>query len=236
MAENDPSNRRLELALALFCVCGVGVTILSPQFVPVGIAICLGSAAVTAWLYAGDLMRIPFWVLRHRRQMEKVPRDTWLAAWLALAVICLGIGAPGYLYLSHAPPGQPVPPTIAKPSVLLLWENKQLRLYNEGDADIYIWGDKFDDDPAHLESVSRTIPGKSTLSGQTGFYYFLPDLLENQAKTVIGGNGQNLVPFEVYLKDGAQKKYIAKFDLLIVMKDSVMTIHTQQLGVTDNGW
>jgi hypothetical protein len=143
---------------------------------------------------------------------------------------------PGYLYLSHAPPGQSVPATITKPSVLLFWENNELRLYNEGDADIYMWGDKFDDEPANLDPISRTIAGKRTMSGNTGFYYFLPDLLENWAKIAIGANGKNLVPFEVYLKDGAQKKYIAKFDLLIVMKDSVMTVHTQQLGVTDNEW
>jgi hypothetical protein len=44
------------------------------------------------------------------------------------------------------------------------------------------------------------------------------------------------VPFEVYLKDDAGKKYIAEFDLLIVMENGVMTIHTQQLGMTDGHW
>jgi hypothetical protein len=50
--------------------------------------------------------------------------------------------------LSALPPSDSYPlPAMTRPSVLLLWENKQLRLHNRGDADIYIWGDKVDNTP-----------------------------------------------------------------------------------------
>jgi hypothetical protein len=43
-------------------------------------------------------------------------------------------------------------------------------------------------------------------------------------------------PADVYLKNAADKKYTAKFGLLVVMKDSAMTVHTQQPGVIEGGW
>jgi hypothetical protein len=116
------------------------------------------------------------------------------------------------------------------PSVLLLPERDRLVLYNRSNADIYLWGDKFDDETAPtVETQRRTIPFG-------GFYYFLTDKLEAQAKVVIGENGEKLEPFEVYISDKSDRRYIAKFDLLIKMKDSSMTVHTQQLGVSEGNW
>jgi hypothetical protein len=135
-------------------------------------------------------------------------------------VLCVALIA-WWIWLKGSPP---------TPSVVLLWESEQLRLYNHADADLFLWGDKLDDIPADVEQFPRTIPKT------TGFYYFLPDGLRSWAQAEIGANGQRLVPFDVYLKDAAQKKYTARFYLLIVMNGSAMTVHTQQLGVIDNGW
>jgi hypothetical protein len=49
-------------------------------------------------------------------------------------------------------------------------------------------------------------------------------------------NGARLVRFEVYIEDGSSRHYIAAFELLHVMKEGRMTLHTQQLGVKEGAW
>lgn len=106
-----------------------------------------------------------------------------------------------------------------------------MRLYNHSSYDLELWGDKFADGPPDKENIARIIPAT------TGYYYFLADKLEAEAKRVIGSDGQQLVPFEAYLARAPDKKHFtAKFGLLIVSKNNVVTIHTQQFGVTADGW
>jgi hypothetical protein len=225
--DTEPSHR-VELALALFCVCGVGVPIVIPDLVAVGATICLLSAAAAGWLYARDLARMPLWFWRHRIQAKIASRDTWLGAWLALAVICLGVGAPGYrLYQLRITPA-------ATPSVILLWEDQQLKIYNHDNNDIYFWGYKFDDERPSIMDIPRVIA--AAIPGSTTFYYLPWPRPEDYAQKVIGENGDKLVPFEAYLKNHLQIKYTAKFYILIDMKNSVLGIRTQQLGIVPGGW
>ncbi|MGA8612218.1 MAG: hypothetical protein WB760_10955, partial [Xanthobacteraceae bacterium] len=128
----------------------------------------------------------------------------WTASWeTTLRRICVVLGViigvvAIWELLQEAPS---VPPPSGLPSVILLPEPGRLVLYNKSSADLYLWGDKFDDDVApNIEDKRRTIPFG-------GFYYFLTDKLEAQAKTVIGANGEKLEPFEVYISDKSDRRY-----------------------------
>ena len=115
------------------------------------------------------------------------------------------------------------------PSVVLLPGSNQLNLFNRGDEDLKLVGDRLDDTPMSIEGPPRVI-------SKGEFYYFLSDKLKQWALQTIGRDGERLVPFEVYISTMDNKHFIAKFYLLILMNGGAMTIHTQQLGVFRGGW
>ena len=133
---------------------------------------------------------------------------------------------------SFANPSVPLSiPAIASqfPSVLLLPSVGQLDLHNKGANNLHLWGTKFNGLPAEIEKQARII-GKGT------FYYFFTEKLRSAMLTDIGPDGEKLIPFEVYIADDNGKQYIANFNLLIKMKNSIMEVHTQQLGVIAGTW
>ena len=147
----------------------------------------------------------------------------WFVIFGMLAITVAGVG----VYRQQVPPKFTPPANL---SVLLLWENDELRLYNRGDKDIYLWGDKYGTIfPLSIEAIPRTIP-------RDGFYYFLTENIRGLWELALAPDGQQLIPFEVYLKDDRQNKFTAKFALLVVFTHSVMKVHTQQLGVSDVEW
>jgi hypothetical protein len=113
------------------------------------------------------------------------------------------------------------------PSVVLLMQGDQLRLFNNSKFDIQLYGDKFGNEAPNMDQP-RVIPASH-------HYYFITDRLEAIARLRLGVNGSELVPFEAYLA-AHNKHYTAKFYLLIKMTNSVMSVHTQQLDISDGGW
>jgi hypothetical protein len=226
MDRSEQRNRHLAFPIALLCACGVGIPLLvTPPFVPLGIGICLASAALSLVLYAEDLLRIPLWCLRKRIPVTRVSTHEWIATWIILSVVILGLGAPLYWYKYKL---------IEIPSVLLLWENNEIRMYNRSSENIAFYGDKFDDLQASTMDAPRIIPAAI---GTSIPFYFLPWPNPNEyAKQHIGDNGEQMIPFEAYIQDENKIKYTAKFYILMIMQNSVMTIRTQQLGVTKGGW
>lgn len=105
----------------------------------------------------------------------------------------------------------------------------QLNLYNREKNDIYLWGSKFGVEDSVIENQPRTIP-------QEGYYYFLTDRLKVLAISVIGRTGERIFPFEVYLSDKMGKHYIAKFNLLVKLQKGEMSVHTQQIDVSQKEW
>jgi len=137
-------------------------------------------------------------------------------AWLFLV--------PALLTLSGCWEWSSVGPVEEAPSVVLLPAAGQLNLYNKGDADLQLSGDKFAGFPSDLDQQGRTIP-------RDGVYNFSTDRLKAVMLSTVGNNGEKLVPFEVYLSDAQGRDYIARFDLLVKMNSGNMTIHTQELGL-----
>lgn len=110
------------------------------------------------------------------------------------------------------------------PQVLLLPDTGQLRLYNRGDSEILLWGTKLGTTSPIIEKEPRMIPSGA-------FYYFITD----QIKATIA-NGEEHVPLEIYLSDLSNQHYTANFILFMVIKDSKITMHTQQMGVRKDKW
>ena len=124
---------------------------------------------------------------------------------------------------------QEVPPEAKALDVILLPFAGQMNLYNNGSNDLRLYGDKFGDEPRDMVDAPRVIPSGA-------FYYFLTDKMEAYCRARLGGNGERLYPFECYLSDSSNKRYVAQFDLLVTLKDGVFAIHAQQLGVEEQDW
>jgi hypothetical protein len=114
-------------------------------------------------------------------------------------------------------------------AVVLLPSAGQMRLHNNGNEELSLWGDKLEGYPASIENEARKIaPGY--------YYYFLYTLFTPAMRAEIGENGQKLKRFEVYLSDEQQIRWIARFDLLVTMKNGEIEVHTQQLGIIKGDW
>jgi hypothetical protein len=116
-----------------------------------------------------------------------------------------------------------------RPHINFVPEQDRLTLINEGEKDFWLFGDKFGDE-VNFGGPPRVVP-------RGGTYYLLTTKLNEWAVANIGQNGQRFVPFEMYFMDEAKtRKFIGKFNLLIIVNSSVVTIHTQILGVLSEDW
>ena len=129
---------------------------------------------------------------------------------------------PALLTLSGCWEWSAVGPIDQAPSVILRPAVTQLDLYNKGDADLELRGDKLEGFPTEIGERGRIIP-------RSGFYSFPTDRLKAVMLSTVGRDGEKQVPFEVYLSDMKGRDYIARFDLLVKMTSGNMTIDTQQL-------
>jgi len=79
--------KRMPIVLALLAIPAIGVTLVSIQIFAWGFAIsCLG-AALTAWLYAGDLRRIRFRLVKTDGRAEVISAELWLVIGMILIAI-----------------------------------------------------------------------------------------------------------------------------------------------------
>jgi hypothetical protein len=118
---------------------------------------------------------------------------------------------------------------LAPPAVVLLPGRDRLLFENKGSTEIYLWGSGTDNETPPIEMNARIVPVGH-------HYYFLTDTLEARARAALGANGERLVPFSVYLSDSEGRRYTAKFGVLVIIRDSEITFHTQQLGFSEGGW
>ncbi|HVB81646.1 MAG TPA: hypothetical protein VNE82_17070 [Candidatus Binataceae bacterium] len=115
-------------------------------------------------------------------------------------------------------------PVEQAPSVSLVPGAGQLNLYNKGDADLDLWGDKLEGFPRNIDEQARIIPSNGSFS-------FPTDKLKAAMLSSVGHDGEKRVPFEVYLSDLSGRSYIASFDLQVKMTSGSMTIDPQQIGL-----
>ena len=106
------------------------------------------------------------------------------------------------------------------PSVTLEPAAGQLNLYNHGDTDLQVWGDKLEGSTAEIARQAQIVP-------KDGFYSFPTSKL--RATTTSSAEPNQTVPFEVYLSDQEGRRYIATFDLEVA--SGKMTVDSQTPGL-----
>jgi hypothetical protein len=150
--------------------------------------------------------------------------------WITITGSTITAALMAALYIFLSPLALPVSlPTTSSPKVVLLSSPGQLKIVNNDSQTLELWGDKLEGYPASTTKISRLIP--------VGHYYYLLDTLFVSAmRAEIGDNGQKLKAFEVYLSDEHKNRWIARFYLLVIIKNGEIEIHTQQLGIVPGDW
>lgn len=115
-------------------------------------------------------------------------------------------------------------------SIALTYDESRpsLDLHNEGKTNLFLWGDKLDEQPPSIEKEPRIIaPG--------GFYFihatdFKRQVIDRQPKGL-----PYRATLYLYLKSANGKKYVAKSYLIIRWEGETAKVDTQMISVTA-GW
>ena len=123
-------------------------------------------------------------------------------------------------------------------TVDMVYQDKQLKIYNRGKTSLFLWGTQLDDSPRSIGDEPRVIsPSTPGPFGLNDTYYFLyADSLEKVLLDKLGKNGETLVPFRLFVSDQRKKKHIINFKLLVKVTDGVLQISPQNLGTVDSDW
>jgi hypothetical protein len=114
-------------------------------------------------------------------------------------------------------------------SVEITYSDGRFNISNKGKTDISLWGTRVGDGPQVITALPRMIsPG--------GSYYLIADQLEKNALMTLGPNGETTGPFEVYIKDALQRKYVVKCILVLVSSNGNLSVHTQNTGAIRQDW
>jgi hypothetical protein len=106
---------------------------------------------------------------------------------------------------------------------------KKLYIFNKGRENIWLWGSKLGSNPKFIDQERRLIaPGSS--------YYVLAANMEKEVLEKVGTRGELRVPFDVYLKDGRHRPYIARVILFIQVAEGKLTVHTQTVAIDQMQW
>ena len=123
-------------------------------------------------------------------------------------------------------------------SVDLVYQDKQLKIFNRGKTNLFLWGTRFNDFPRDIEKEPRLIsPSPQGPFGIGESYYFLSgDSLERTLLGKFGDNGGGFVPMELFITDQRKKKHIIRFTLLVRVVNRTIQISPQNIGVVDSDW
>jgi hypothetical protein len=122
-------------------------------------------------------------------------------------------------------------------SVDLIYQEKQIRIYNHGKNNIFLWGTELDNSQKQIEKDPRMISPSVTNSfglGET-YYYLIGDRLEKLLIQRFGKDGQGSIPLKLFVEDQLHRKTTVKCLLMAVVTNGVVQIHTQNLGIA-GGW
>lgn len=122
-------------------------------------------------------------------------------------------------------------------SVDLIYQDKQLKIFNRGKTNLFLWGTKFDNSSEVIEKQPRLLSpadGNAFGLGQS-YYYLLGERLEKALIGKFGQNGEGLVPLELFIKNQNGQKHTVKCQLLVKVINGAIQIHPQNVGIV-LGW
>jgi hypothetical protein len=109
------------------------------------------------------------------------------------------------------------------PSLDIIYAGEQLQLWNRGNGNVYLWGNKYN-------GYKRDFSGKAWAISPGNYYYLLTNYLNPTILAKIGKAGEDRVSFDLYISTEDKKKYIVHAELWEIVKDGQITIHTQNHG------
>ncbi len=113
-------------------------------------------------------------------------------------------------------------------SVDITYRNKGLYINNIGKTNLFIYGDKFDNEPIAFDEPRMIAPGRSLHISTESF--------EKAMLANLGLNGETRISYQLFVKDTLQQKFVVKCFLWIVVNNGQLTINTQNLGIERSNW
>ncbi len=115
-------------------------------------------------------------------------------------------------------------------AIHLLYRDKQFQIFNDGETNLQLWG-------THLDNGPRTIdPEPRFISPRGGMYFIRSDALEREVLSKVSDSSGTSVRFELFLKNDVNEEYVASFILVIHVRNHVVSIDTQMVGLDKKAW
>lgn len=144
---------------------------------------------------------------------------------VTIVVIIVCAGGLGWLYYYISPDKT----VDVIPNVVLVAESGRLTLYNHGQNDLQLWGDKVEGTPAAIEKKSLLVP-------KDGYYYLFDDGLKSFILRNVGQEGEKFLTFDIYLSDQWGQHFTANCRVLGKVHEGKVYLHAQNLGISRGGW
>lgn len=114
------------------------------------------------------------------------------------------------------------------PSIMLLYGNKQIQVYNKGRTNLYLWG-------ASYGKVNVPIEREPRMVAPAAYYYFVADNLEDQLRSNLKDGLEGYTSFRAFATTEDSKKYTIRGIIVAKVLSGNVNIRTQTLPLID-GW
>jgi hypothetical protein len=106
---------------------------------------------------------------------------------------------------------------------------KHVNISNKGRTNVYVWGDKLDQQKPLVDTKGRMIaPG--------GYYYIIADTFFEELSKKMPNGSERLVPFAVFLKNENGDEFIVDCQFFASWTTGPLMIHTQTMSVKRAKW
>jgi hypothetical protein len=117
------------------------------------------------------------------------------------------------------------------PSVAVAYDSKQKRInvHNESNSNVWLYGTRYSDRKRNIKDNPVLIPPK-------GSYYILGENFDVFVRSKLNTEKQTFMPLDLYIKAADGNMYVVYNRLLCMMKNDVVEIHSQTIGIVPEDW
>ncbi len=122
------------------------------------------------------------------------------------------------------------------PSVTILYTPGQIELHNTGKGDLGVHGFSYGEGDQLKRLDKESLQKDQPRFISPGYFYYLAaEPMEKQLHNSLGNNGEGFLPCRWYITTEDNKRHTVRCMLGVKVKDGVLAINTQNLGVVA-GW
>ena len=111
-----------------------------------------------------------------------------------------------------------------QPSIEVSVVDDQLQILNKGNHNVWLWGNEIEGNKA-IEKEPRLIPPQ-------GFYYIPLEQLKARVLQNVGKNGEARLNVTTFISTIGDRNYLVRNIFYCVVKESLVTIHSQTIGIS----